>query len=464
MTLPDRERALVRGAWVLTMGPEGSVRDGAVLVSGGRIDRVGTYDQLVAEYEDVEVVGDGTGIVTPGLINAHTHLSEALIPGMGSEMTLFEWGREIVTPVSEHLTQEMAAEGTVLRSAEMLHSGVTYVNDMFVHSNSGSRASLGVVDGLARVGLRGCVSFGAENALDGVTAMEPLTLDEIMFEHEALAAAAEGEELVDFRLGIGTLLGQSDKLLELGVDACKRHGWVVHTHLAEDREEIVHSSLRWGRRTIAHAASIGLLDVPVVAGHVIWVTEDDVAMLSRAQVAVAYNPVANMILGSGVCPVPRLRSAGLPVGIGTDGAASNDSQNMLEAVKAAPLLQKISAVDPSVMSAEDALTMATIEGARALGIDAAVGSLEPGKAADLVLFGGTAELAAIHDPFQQLVYCSSPRSVSNVWVDGRRLVSEGSLTSIDEGAQIATARALARDLAEVAGLCDRGYSQICTTP
>jgi cytosine/adenosine deaminase-related metal-dependent hydrolase len=397
------------------------------------------------------------------LVNAHTHLSEALIPGMGSELTLFEWGRAIVTPVCEHLTREMATEGTVLKAAEMLHSGVTYVNDMFVHSNPGSRASLGVVDGLARVGIRGCVSFGAEDALDGVTSMEPLTIHEIMSEHEDLAAEAASEALVDFRLGIGTILGQSDQLLELGAATCKKNDWGIHTHLAEVREEIVHSSLRWGRRTIPHAAAIGLFDVPLLAGHVIWVTEEDVATLTAGQVAVSHNPVANMILGSGVAPIQRLRAAGLNVGIGTDGAASNDSQNMLEAIKTAALLQKVNALDPMVMSAEDALTLATIEGAKALGVEAEVGSLEPGKAADLVLFEGTSELAAIHDPYQQLVYSTSPRSVSDVWVDGRRLIAGGVATSIDEAAQVMTARTLATELVEAAGLCDQGHSRLCTT-
>ncbi|MFQ5516022.1 MAG: amidohydrolase family protein [Acidimicrobiia bacterium] len=454
-TLPRREDVLIRGAWVLTMDGGGDIPDGAVYISAGEIAAVGSYRDLAAARPDVAVAGDGSGIVTPGLVNAHTHLSEALIPGMGSEMTLFEWGRDIVTPVGEHITAEMAREGAVLKGAEMLLSGVTCVNDMFVHSNSGSMASLGVVEGLARVGLRGTVSFGAEDALDGVTAMEPMSIVEIIEEQHELARAAAATELLGFRLGIGTLLGQTDELLEAGAGLCRENGWGVHTHLAEVREEVVHASLRWGRRSIPQAAAIGLLDVPIVAGHVIWVTEEDVTLLAGSGAAVAHNPVANMILGSGVCPVPRLRSAGIPIGIGTDGAASNDSQNMLEALKAAPLLQKVHARDPAVMSAKDALTMATREGARALGVDGAVGSLAPGMRADIALFGGTAELAAVHDPYQQLVYGASPRSVRDVWVDGRRLVADGTPTTVDEAGQSARCRSLARRLVDTAGLSGR---------
>ncbi|GIU97846.1 MAG: N-ethylammeline chlorohydrolase [Actinomycetota bacterium] len=451
---------IVRGEWVLTMGPLGDLRDGGVLIRGGAIEAVDAYRALRDAFPDAEVVGDGAGVVLPGLINAHTHLSEALVPGMGSELTLFEWGRRIVTPVGDHLTREMARVGTQLRAIEMLRSGVTTVNDMFVHGNRGSFASLGVVDGLRSVGLRGVVSFGAEDAIEGAT---PLTVGDVVDEHEALAGHVGADRRIGFRYGIGTLLGQSDGLLARGVELCVANGWAVHTHLAEVREENVMASLRWGRRTIEHAEAIGLLDVPVLAGHGIWLTEDDVDRLVRHGVAVSYNPVANMILGSGVCPVQRLRRAGIAVGVGTDGAASNDSQNMLEAVKVGVLLQKVAATDPAVMSARDALAMATIEGARALGLDDRIGSLEPGKRADVVRLAGTVELATVHDPYQQVVFCAGPRSVRDAWVEGHRLLADGALVDLDEDGVIEASRPLARELAERAGLVEAGLSWLPTT-
>lgn len=450
--LPDREAVIVRGAWVLTMSGDPPLEDGAVLISGTKITQVGPYRLIRRDHPSAPVVGDGLGIVMPGMINAHTHLSEALIPGMGSEKTLYEWGEDIVTPVSRILTREMAREGTKLKAIEMIRSGITYVNDMFVHSNSGSRASLGVVDGLAEVGLRGTVSFGAEDALGETTGAPPMTVDEVIKEHHLLARLAGRSEILDFRYGIGTLLGQSDELLEAGAAECRGYFWGVHTHLAEVREEVVHASLRWGKRPVSRAAELGLLNGRMLAAHLIWITEEDIRLLSEANVSVAHNPVANMILGSGVCPIPRLVTEGLAVGIGTDGPASNDSQNMFEAVKLAALLQKVHHLDPAVISASDVLRMATIEGARALGAESVVGSLEPGKYADLILLDPTVELAAIHDPYQQVVYCSGPRSVSNVWVDGRRLLADGRLTTIDEPRQIARSRSLARIVARRAGL------------
>ena len=163
---------------------------------------------------------------------------------------------------------------------------------------------------------------------------------------------------------------------------------------------------------------------------------------------VVHNPVANMILGSGVCPVPALRQAGIPVGLGTDGAASNDSQNMLEAVKTAALLQKVARLDPSALTAGDVLAMATLEGARALGLDERVGSLEPGKRADVVrLRGDRPGLANVHDPRQQVVYCTSPADVADVWVDGARRVADGRLVDHDLAALVEASRPLAADLA-----------------
>jgi 5-methylthioadenosine/S-adenosylhomocysteine deaminase len=453
----------VRGAWVLTVGPQGAVRDGAVLLRDGCVVAIGRFDELRAASCTATVVGDGTGIVAPGFVNTHTHLSEALVTGMGSELPLFEWGARIVGPVGAVLTAEHAREGAALRAVELLLSGVTCVNDMFVHSNESSMASLGVVDGLEQAGLRGVVSFGAEDAYAASgcdAAAATARVAAVLDEQEALAERAAESRLVGFRYGVGTLLGQSDALLDQGMTRCRDRGWDIHTHLAEVREEVVATTARWGARPVQVAERLGLFDRHVLAAHVIWVTEQEIAVLAARDVGIAHNPIANMILGSGVCPVPQLRGAGLAVGIGTDGAASNDSQDMLQAVKMTALLQKVHQVDPAAMSADDAFEMATIGGARALGLDHLVGSLEPGKRADVVLYQDTVDVSMLHDPVQQLVYGASPRSVRDVWVDGRRVVADHAAVTIDEAAQVRRCRSLALDLAERSGLRAAGLSKL----
>ena len=415
---------VVRGGHVLTMGPAGDLTDGAVAFAGGQVLAVGPFAEVAAGHQEAEVVGDEHGVVLPGLVNAHTHLSEGLLCGMGEDLSLLEWLAAIITPAGRHLTREMARVGAMLKGAELLASGVTCVNDMFCHTNQGSLASLGAVDGLEAIGLRGVVAFGAEDAAD------PQPVAAVLAEHHALAERCAASDLIGFRLGVGTVLGQSDELLAASAAEAKANGWAVHTHLAEVKEEVVQARLRWGESTVGRSASVGLLDVPLLAAHCIWVHPEEILTLAASGATVVHNPVANMILASGVCPVPALRQAGIPVGVGTDGAASNDSQNMLEAVKAAPLLQKVARLDPRALTAADVLAMATIEGARALGLDGLIGSLEPGKRADLVrLRGDRPGLANVHDPRQQVVYCASPTDVADVWVDGERRVAGGRLAS-----------------------------------
>ena len=328
---------------------------------------------------------------------------------------------------------------------------------MFCHTNLGSLASLGVVDGLEELGLRGVVAFGPED----VAEPDRHPVAGFLAEHEALAGRCAASDLVGFRLGVGTVLGQTDELLAASARAAREHGWAVHTHLAEVKEEVVEARLRWGQTTVGRAAEVGLLDIPLLAAHCVWVRQAEVASMARAGVTVVHNPVANMILASGVCPVPALRQAGIPVGIGTDGAASNDSQNMLEAVKMAALLQKVAWLDPRAVSADDVLSMATAEGARALGLDGLIGSLEAGKRADVVrLRGDRPGLANVHDPRQQVVYCTSPTDVADVWVDGARRVADGRLVGHDLAALIEASRPLAAELVTRADL--EKFSRLAT--
>lgn len=436
---------IVRGAWVLTMGPAGALRDAAVAFDAdGRITAIGDPAELLATSPGATVTGDGNGIVLPGFVNAHTHLTEGLITGMGETAVLWEWFNRVVNPSGEIISREQVALGTRLKAVEMLESGITTVNDMSCHRNLGSLASLGAVDGLAEMGMRGVVSFGAENVYDGAPPAEVF-----MAEHEALADRISGEDLIGFRAGIGTILGITDELFDRTVHACAEHGWAVHTHLAEIREEITESKLtNDNRTTIQQAERMGLLEHEVIAGHCIWCSERDIGLLASRDVAVAHNPVANMILASGVCPVPRLKREGVRIGIGTDGAASNDSQDMFGAIKSAALLQKVHKLEATAITAPEVLEMATIGGARALGLEDEIGSLEEGKRADVVLLDGNGpELAVLHDPFQQIVYGATPRSVSEVWVDGVHRVTGAATVGVDRTALAAEARENARDLA-----------------
>jgi 5-methylthioadenosine/S-adenosylhomocysteine deaminase len=437
---------LVRARHVLTSGPAGHVRDGAVAVRGERIEAVGPYPELAGRFPDADVAGDGTGILTPGFVSTHGHFSEGLVTGIGETHSLWEWFVHVVGPIEPFLTPEVAYVGALLKGAEMALSGVTTVADMFCHAPGPDPSTPGVVRALEQLGLRGDVSYGAQDDSN------PRPLKLVLAEHEALAAAAAGSRRSRFRVGLATVPASSDELIGATAELL-RDTPRLHVHLHEVREEVTQSRTTRGMGSVEYAARAGLLDAQVVAAHCVWLDDTDVDLLRAHGVAVAHNPVSNMILASGVAPVPRLLREGVTVGLGLDGPASNDSQDMLQTMKIAALLQKVHHLRATALTAPEVLEMATIGGARALGLADEVGSLEPGKRADLVLFAeASPSLSNVHDPYQEIVYCASPRDVHTVWVDGTEVVTRGRAVGVDLPALLPHARELAVRLAVDAGL------------
>ncbi|MYH56066.1 MAG: amidohydrolase [Acidimicrobiia bacterium] len=435
---------LVRGHYVLTSGTPEMISPGAVRIVGETIDAVGTWDELRRRHPEDQVFGDRNAIITPGFINTHGHFSEGLITGIAEDFTLWEWIEAVISPTAPHHDEEIAYIETMMAGIQMLRSGITLASDMYVCDPVDEPITPGVVRALDELGLRGVVSFGASDrrGASGGALME---------EHTALREAAENSRLCRFRTGIALLGAQSEELFEASLALAAEYG--SHIHLHEVREEVTAVRAETGRSPIAQCAHLGLFDGPTLAAHCVWVDGHDQEILAENQVGVAHNPVSNMILASGVCPVPSLRRMGINVGIGVDGPASNDSQNMLEAIKLAVLIQRVDRLQATALSARDALAMATIEGARSLGLESELGSLEPGKQADLVVFdGNTPTLANIHDPFQAVVYCASPREVAEVWVAGTRSVADGEVVNVDVEEIAERSRPLARQLVKAADL------------
>ncbi|MDE0369403.1 MAG: amidohydrolase [bacterium] len=435
---------LVRGGYILTSSTPEMIEDGAVRISGDLIDEVGPWNELRRRHPDDKVHGDQHSIITPGFINTHGHFSEALFTGIAEDFTLWEWIEAVINPTAPHHDYEMAYVGTLLAGIQMLRTGITVASDMFVCDPADRPVTPGVVRALEELGLRGVVTFGAADRRGAAVSA-------ILEEHAALREACEASRLSRFRVGIALLGAQSEELFEHSVRLAADHG--SHIHLHEIREEVTAVRADTGRTPIEQCAHLGLFDGPTIAAHCVWVDENDQDVLAEHQVGVAHNPVSNMILASGVCPVSALRRLGVPVGIGVDGPASNDRQDMLEAIKLAVLLQRVDRLQATALSARDALAMATIEGARALRLDDELGSIEPGKKADLVVFDGSSPaLANIHDPFQKVVYCAGPREVSDVWVAGSRSIANGKVTNVDPVDVVNRSRPLAEKLARLAQL------------
>lgn len=452
---------LIRGGWVLTGAPQGPggsgtpevVKDGAVAVADGVVVAVGPWAELSARYPGAPEHGGPHDIVCPGFVNTHGHFSEGLITGIAEQYTLWEWIHRLIDPVAPHLNREMAYVGTLLAGVQMLRSGITTANDMFCSDpGTAEPTTPGVVAALDELGLRGVVSFGAGDLGSG-DAGSSRSVEAEMVEHEALREAAAASRLSTFRVGVGAVGGQSEELFARSVDLAVTGGHGVHIHLQEIREEVTATMARFGRTPIAHCAEQGLFAAPTLAAHCVWVDRHDQRLLAEHRVGVAHNPVSNMILASGASPVQEMRALGIDVGIGVDGAASNDSQDMLQAIKSAAMLARVHRMQATAMSAREAFEMATIGGARALRMADRIGSLEPGKAADVVVLDGTSPaLANVHDPFQAVVWVAGSREVREVWVDGRASVLDGDVVTVDVPDVVRRSRPLARALVRAAGL------------
>ena len=439
-----KKSRLVRGGYVLTSSTPEMIEDGAVRIVGDTIDTVGHWPDLRDRYPDDDVYGDRYSIITPGFVNTHGHFSEALFTGIAEDFTLWEWIEAVINPTAPHHDYEMAYVGTLLAGIQMLRTGITVASEMYVCDPADRPVTPGVVHALDELGMRGVVTFGAADRRGA-------SIPAILEEHAALRAACAASRLSRFRVGIALLGAQSPELFEQSVILAADHG--SHIHLHEVREEVTAVRAATGRSPIEQCAHLGLFEGPTIAAHCVWVDRNDRDILAEYRVGVAHNPVSNMILASGVCPVPALRQLGVAVGIGVDGPASNDRQDMLEAIKLAVLLQRVDRLQATALSARDALAMATIEGARSLRLDDDLGSIEPGKQADLVVFDGSSPaLASIHDPFQAVVYCAGPREVSDVWVAGSRSVADGRITGVDIIEVVERSRPLARKLAQRAGI------------
>lgn len=433
------DRFLILADHLICSARQPAMEAAALLVQDGVIREVDLQSRLQERYPDVERWGPYP-VVMPGLINAHTHFSEGLIPGLGERLSIWEWGNALLVPTGRHLTREMAYFGTMLKGIELLQSGVTAVNDMYCHGNYGHGVSLGVVDALEALGLRGRVCLGAEDT----HWTEPMAIEAILDEHLQLAERAKAAPMIGFCMGIGTVLGQTDGLLQRSIEMARQHGWPIHTHLAEVREEKVMARLRWGKSTVEHAAACGLLDGPCIAGHGIWLDREERALLAEHGTTIVHNPQANMILGSGICRLGELEAAGIQTALGTDGAASNDSHNMLEVLKLTGLLQKVAALDPAAIAAPAILQMATANAAMALGWAGLTGEIAIGMQADVVAFSSQSPgTAVVHDPFQQVVYGTSPRDVCDVWVAGRLRLHNGQPPDLDTGHIYSRSRELA---------------------
>lgn len=408
-------KILLKNAELLTV--KGEVQQGDIAIEGSFIKYCG---QIEANWQADRIIDCSNKFAVPGFVNTHTHAAMTLFRSYADDMALMDWLQNKIWPAEANLTAEDVYWGTQLAIAEMIKSGTTTFADMYFFMPQ-------VAQAVEQSGIRAVLARG----MAGVAP----TAEQALLESESFYRewhnAADGR--ITVMLGPHAPYTCPPAYLKKVVALSEKLGAEIHIHLAETADEVKTCLEKHGKTPIALMNDLGVLDRGVLAAHCVHVSPEDIAIMSQKNVRVAHNPGSNMKLASGVAPVPEMLSAGLHVGLGTDGAASNNNLDMLEEIRLAAMLHKVHRCDPLLVPASAAVSMATTLGAKALGLGQVTGKLEPGFKADITLFDMHApHWYPRHDRTSLLTYSAAAADVHTVIVDGKILLDNRRLTTIDE--------------------------------
>jgi 5-methylthioadenosine/S-adenosylhomocysteine deaminase len=426
---------IVTGGTVVTMDGSGRViANGAVAVDGTDIVAVDTADAIQAAFRGTETIDAGGHVIMPGLVNTHTHAPMVLFRGLADDLALMEWLTKYIFPAeAQMVSPEFVRAGTKLAALEMIQSGTTTFADMYYFEEEIARET-------KAAGLRGIlgqtvIQFPVADARTPADALARAEAFIIAFKDDALITPAVAPHAM-YTLDGPTLMAARE--------LARRHGVPTLIHLAETRDEVSIAQERYQASPVAYLDTLGFLGPGVLGAHAVWIQPEEIAILRDRGVGVSHNPESNMKLASGTAPVPAFLAAGVAVGLGTDGAASNNDLDMFEAIRMASLVHKLQTGDPQAMPARAALELATIGGARALGMADRIGSLEVGKRADLIVVSmGAARQTPMYDPLSHLVYTTRGDDVRATVVNGKLLMRDRRVLTLDENAVLRDSRAWA---------------------
>jgi 5-methylthioadenosine/S-adenosylhomocysteine deaminase len=423
MTEPVKIDTLLEARWIIPVEPAGKVlKNHTLAIDQGVIQAIIPNDEAQAQFDPREHVVLNHHALIPGLVNLHTHAAMTLMRGLADDLPLMEWLNTHIWPAeTRHVDAGFVFDGTRLACAEMLRAGITCFNDMYFFPEaavqavlaSGMRAAVGMI----------AIDFPTAYASDA---------DDYLAKGLALRDDYNPHPLLSFCFAPHAPFTVSDRVFSKILTYAEQLDLPIHIHLHETADEVADSLKTHGMRPIERMQKLGLLGPNLIAVHMIHVTEDEIELMARLGCTVAHCPSSNLKLASGFAPAATMLGAGMNVGLGTDGAASNNRLRMFEEMRLAALLAKGQTGRADVLPAWQALEMATLNGAKALGLDSVIGSLLPGKAADISAVDfSSLELAPCYDPVSHLVYAAGREHVSHVWVSGKMLLDRGELTTLD---------------------------------
>jgi 5-methylthioadenosine/S-adenosylhomocysteine deaminase len=429
--MQQNAQLILSGRWLVSM--DGGVREEAgisVAVAGDSIAEIGL--NLAAKYPQAELLACPHGLIMPGLVNTHTHAAMSCFRGLADDLPLMDWLTRHIFPREARLTKEIVYHSTLLSLCEMIKSGATSCNDMYLFTKEAARAA-------ADAGMRAWIGegfFDFPSPCYGELENGFAYVEELFSEYE-------NNGLINITVCPHAVYTCSPALLQRAAALAERKNALLHIHLAETRDEVKNCVERYGRSPVRHLEDLGLLDERTVAAHCVMLDEEEIALLARRGVKVAHCPESNMKLASGIAPVQKMLNHGLRVGIGTDGSASNNDADMFGEMSTAAKLHKARDFDPTAMSAETALRAATLGGAEVLGAADKIGSIAVGKKADMIMLDmRQPHLCPLHNPVSQLVYAAKGGDVIHSVINGQVVMRDRQLTTLDEAAILAEMEAV----------------------
>jgi 5-methylthioadenosine/S-adenosylhomocysteine deaminase len=444
-THKERADLLVSGGTVVTMnGSRTILEDGAIAVTGDTIIALGPRAELEAKYAAAKTI-DATGtLILPGFINGHTHVPMTLLRGLHDDVTLNDWLYKYIFPAeAKNVNEEFVRWGTRLAAAEQIRAGVTTFADMYYFEDA-------VAEETKAAGMRGVLG---ETLID-FPAPDNKNEGEMLAYTERFLKKWQGDPLIHAAIAPHSIYTCSQKTLQDAAALARKYRAPILIHTAEMKKEWEDSMKQNGMSPVQYLDKIGLLGPDVVSAHCIFVDAADEKTLAQKQVGCVHNPSSNMMIASGVSPVADLRTAGVAVGLGTDGpAGSNNDLDLMEEMDLAAKLAKITKMDPLALNAKAVVEMATIDGARALHMEKEIGSLEPGKKADLIVISlDEPNAVPMYDIYAQLAYALKGSDVETVVIGGRVVMRDRKLLTVNEEEAIAKARQYKKSVAASLGM------------
>lgn len=445
---------LIKNAIIVTVNENREVFfDGALAIEKNKIVAVGPSEEVLSKYPNGKKEIDAKGkVIFPGFVNTHNHLFQTLLKGLGDDMVLKDWLATMTFPAAKYITREDTYYAAMQGCIEGLRSGITTMVD-YMYPHNTEELSDGIIDAFKELGIRGILGRGCMNTGSQFGVPEGIMQDVETVEKDVRRLFEEHHNTEDGRIKVwvapAAMWSNTKEMLKMLWEVTNEYDSHFTVHISEtpfdrDATEELH-----GKNDIELLEELGIVGPNVVMVHCCYLTEEDMELTKKYDMKVSHNVASNMYLSSGVAPIPEMLKKGIVCSLGVDGAASNNSQDMIELMKLTALQHKVAKLDPQAISAEKVLELATIDGAKAIGMEDEIGSLEVGKKADMLVFNPYLNPKAIpmHNPVSTLVYSSSMQNIESVIVDGKMIMEDKVILTVeDEKATLSRVQEIADEL------------------